>query len=80
MHTLRGRTWISLALLSNLLLMGPWTISCFHLLYLFDLRSTRGFSYAQKNLEIYCLFQVEDAKGRGGGEDLNMPREASLEF
>lgn len=56
---------MSLALLSNLLLMGPQTISCFHLLYRFDLRPSRGFSWARK-LEIYCLFQVEEALKEGG--------------
>lgn len=30
-----------LSLLSNFLWMGPWTISCFHLLYLFDLWPSR---------------------------------------
>lgn len=60
-HLLRGRTWMSPALLSNLLLMGPQTISCFHLLYWFDLRPRHGISRVRKKLKIYCLFQVEEA-------------------
>lgn len=78
-----GRTWTSLALLSNLPLMGPQTISCFHLLYWFDLRPSCGFSLCvkkkKKNLEIYCLFLVEEAVKEGEKKDVNMPREASLE-
>lgn len=55
---------MSLALLSNLLLMGPQTISCFHLLYWFDLRPSRCSSRVRK-LEIYCLFRVEEAVKEG---------------
>lgn len=43
-----GRTCISLSLLSNFLWMGPRTISCFHLLYLFDLWPSHCLSWVKK--------------------------------
>lgn len=60
----KGRTWMSLSLLSNFLLMGPQTISCFHLSYWFDLWPSQYLSWVQK-LKIYRLSQVEEAvKGK----------------
>lgn len=56
----KDRTWMPLSLLSNFLLMGPQTISCFHLSYWFDLWSTHCLSWVQ-NLKIYRLSQVEEA-------------------
>lgn len=56
----KGRTWMSLSLLSNFLLMGLQTISCFHLSYWFDLWPSHCLSWVQK-LKIYRLSQVEEA-------------------
>lgn len=51
---------MSLSLLSNFLLMGLQTISCFHLSYWFDLWPSHCLSWVQ-NLKIYQLSQVEEA-------------------
>lgn len=40
----KGRTRMSLSLLSNFLLMGPQTISCFHLSYWFNLWPSHRFT------------------------------------
>lgn len=48
----KGRTWMSLSLLGNFLLMGLQTISCFHLSYWFDLWPSHCLSRVQK-LKIY---------------------------
>lgn len=69
-----GRTCISLSLLSNFLWMGPWTISCFHLLYLFDLWPSHCLSWVQKNIQIYRLSPVEE-----GIKNASMPVEVSLQ-
>lgn len=69
-----GRTCISPSLLSNFLWMGPWTISCFHLLYLFDLWPSHCLSWVQKNLQIYHLSPVEE-----GIKNASMPVEVSLQ-
>lgn len=70
-----GRTCISPSLLSNFLWMGPRTISCFHLLYLFDLWPSHCLSWVQKNpLQIYRLSPVEE-----GIKNASMPVEASLQ-
>ena len=55
---------MSLSLLSNFLLMGPQTISCFHLSYWFDLWPSHCLSWVQK-LKIYRLSQVEEAIKNG---------------
>lgn len=64
MHCSRkGSTQMFLSLLSNFLLTGLQTISCFHLSYWFDLWPSRSLSWVEK-LRIYRFSHKEEAVKR----------------